>query len=53
MNEIILEIREDKYDYAREDMLRSMVSDFSSRRLASTAILVWGGGALFFALAAC
>jgi len=45
-------IIEDRYDDAGEDTLRSMVSDFYSRRLASTAILVWGAVTLFFALAA-
>ena len=51
-DEPIRRIIEDKYDDAKEDTLRSVVSDFYSRRLLSTAILTWGFGALFFALAA-
>ena len=39
------------YDDSREDTLRSMISDFYSRRMLSTAILVWVNFLLFLALA--
>ena len=38
------------YDDSREDSLRSMLSDFYSRRMLSTAILVWACFLFFFAL---
>lgn len=39
------------YDDSREDTLRSMLSDFYSRRMLSTAILVWANFLFFLALA--
>jgi hypothetical protein len=38
------------YDDSREDSLRSMLSDFYSKRMLSTAILVWACFLFFFAL---
>jgi hypothetical protein len=37
------------YDEVKEDTIRSIVSDFYSRRLLSTAILVWVWAMIFFA----
>jgi len=51
-NEQIRKIIEDSYDDSREETLRAMLRDFYSRRLLSTAILVWVWGILFIALAA-
>ena len=51
-DETIKRIVEDSYDESKEEGLRSIVRDFYSRRLLSTAIVVWGLGLLFFALAA-
>ncbi len=39
------------YDDSREDSLRSMLSDFYSRKMLTTAILVWGCMLLFVGLA--
>jgi hypothetical protein len=49
--EQIRRIVEDSYDESREETLRRMVRDFYSRRLRSTAILVYGWGGGFAALA--
>jgi len=40
-----------EYDESREDSYISMVRDFYSRKMLSTAILVWGFGIVFFAAA--
>jgi len=45
----IKEIIEGTYDDSREDTIRSIVSDFYSRKLLSTAILVWVWAMIFFA----
>lgn len=37
------------YDDSKEDSLRSMLADFYSRRMLSTAILVWFWGIVFVA----
>jgi hypothetical protein len=50
-NEQIGKIIEDSYDDSKEETLRAMARDFYSRRLLSTAILVWGWGIVFTALA--
>lgn len=47
----IKKIVDDSYDTAREDTLLSMASDFYSRKMMSTAILVWAWAILFLALA--
>ena len=36
------------YDDSKEDTIRSIVSDFYSRKLLSTAILVWIWAVIFF-----
>ena len=38
------------YEEPREDTYRSMVSEFYSRRMRSTVILVWANFTVFFAL---
>ena len=48
-NEEIKKIIDGTYDEAREDTIRSIVSDFYSRKLLSTAILVWVWAIIFFA----
>lgn len=50
-NEQIRKIIEDSYDDSKEETLRTMVRDFYSRRMRSTAIFVWGYAILFIALA--
>jgi hypothetical protein len=42
---------DDKYDDAREDTIRSMLSEFYSRKMAATAVFVWAIGVIFLALA--
>ena len=42
---------EDNYDNTKEDSLRSMLSEFYSRKMRSTAILVWANFLFFLALA--
>jgi uncharacterized membrane protein YbjE (DUF340 family) len=51
-NEQIKKIIEDTYDESREDTIWSMVSDFYSRKMLSTTILVWVWAIIFFAGAA-
>lgn len=46
-NEQIKKIIEDTYDESREGTIRSMVSDFYSRKMLSTAILVWVWAIIF------
>jgi hypothetical protein len=48
-DEQIKRMIEDTYDNSREDTIRSMVSDFYSRKMLSTVILVWVWGIVFFA----
>jgi peptidoglycan biosynthesis protein MviN/MurJ (putative lipid II flippase) len=48
-DEEIKKIIESTYDDSREDTIRSIVSDFYSRKLLSTAILVWLWAMIFFA----
>jgi hypothetical protein len=50
-NEQIRKIIEDSYDDSKEETLRAMARDFCSRRLLSTAILVWVWAIIFIALA--
>jgi hypothetical protein len=50
--EQIKRIIEDTYDISREDTILSMAKDFYSRKMLSTAILVWAFGIIFFAGAA-
>lgn len=50
-DEQIKRITEGTYDDSKEETLRSMASDFYSRRLLSTAILVWAWAIIFMALA--
>ena len=47
--EEIKKIIDGTYDDSEEDTIRSIVSDFYSRRLLSTAILVWIWAIIFFA----
>lgn len=44
----IHKIIDDTYDDSREGSIRSMVSDFYSRRMLSTAVLIWTVGLAFF-----
>jgi hypothetical protein len=48
----IRKIIDDSYDESREDTYVSMVRDFYSRKMWSTAIFIWVWGMLFFAGAA-
>ncbi len=47
--EQIKRIIEDTYDVSKEDTILSMAKDFYSRKMLSTAILVWAFGIIFFA----
>jgi hypothetical protein len=47
----IRKIIEDSYDDSKEETLRAMARDFYSRKMLSTAILVWGLAIIFGALA--
>ncbi len=49
--EQIRRIIEDSYDDSKEETLRAMARDFYSRKLLSTAILVYGWVIIFIALA--
>ena len=51
-DEEIKKIIDDNYDESREDTYVSMARDFYSRKMWSTAALVWALGMLFFAGAA-
>ena len=51
-DEQIKKIIEDGYDANREEGILSMARDFYSRRMRSTAIMVWFWAIAFFALAA-
>jgi hypothetical protein len=50
-NEQIRKIIEDSYDDSREETLRAMAKDFYSRRMLSTAVLVYVWAIIFVALA--
>lgn len=50
-DERIREIIADSYDESKEEGLRSIVRDFYSRRLLSSAILAWSVGIVFVGLA--
>lgn len=47
-NEQIKKIIEDTYDDSKEDTLRSMLSDFYSRKMWSIALLLWAFAIVFF-----
>ena len=47
--ELIKKMIEDGYDDEREDNIRSMLKDFYSRKMLSTAILVWVWAIVFLA----
>ncbi len=48
-NEQIRKMIDDTYDNSREDTIRSMLSEFYSRKMAATAAFIWVIGALFLA----
>jgi hypothetical protein len=48
-NEQIKKKIEDTYDDSKEDTLRSMISDFYSRKMWSIALLLWAFAIIFFA----
>ena len=48
-NEQIKKIIEDTYDDSKEDTLRSMLSDFYSKKMWSIALLLWAFAIIFFA----
>jgi len=48
-DEQIRKVIEDTYDASRDDTYRSMLRDFYSRKMLSTAVLVWGFGLVFCA----
>jgi len=48
-DEQIKKIVEDTYDVSREDSIMSMARDFYSKKMWSTAILVWIWAIIFFA----
>lgn len=47
--EQIKKIIEDTYDESKEDSIMSMARDFYSRKMWSTAVLVWVWAIIFFA----
>ena len=47
--ELIKKMMEDAYDDEREDNIRSMLKDFYSKKMLSTAILVWAWALVFLA----
>ncbi len=47
--EDIKKILEDTYDDSKEDSILSMARDFYSRKMWSTAVVVWIWGIIFFA----
>ena len=51
MNDQLNEILNDTYDESKEGTIRSMISDFYNRKMASVIILVWAFGLIFIALA--
>lgn len=48
-DEQLKKIIEDTYDDSKEDTLRSMISDFYSRKMWSIALLLWAFAITFFA----
>jgi multisubunit Na+/H+ antiporter MnhG subunit len=50
-DERIRQMMDDNYDEAREDTIRSMLSEFYSRKMAATAAFIWAIGVIFLALA--
>ena len=50
-DERIRQMIDGNYDNSREDSIRSMLSEFYSRKMAATAALVWTIGILFCAAA--
>lgn len=44
----IRKIMDDTYDDSREGSIRSMVSDFYSRRMLWTSLFIWAIGLVFF-----
>jgi len=48
-DERIRQMIDDNYDDSREDTIRSMLSEFYSRKMAATAALVWVMGLFFMA----
>jgi uncharacterized membrane protein YbjE (DUF340 family) len=48
-DEQIKKIIEDTYDESKEDSIMSMARDFCSRKMWSTAVLVWIWAIIFFA----
>ena len=52
MNDDIRRILDDTYDDSREDSIRSMIGDFYSRKMLSTAVLHLDLGLIFFVGAA-
>ena len=50
-DERIRQMIDDNYDSAREDTIRSMLSEFYSRKMAATAAVIWAIGLLFLAAA--
>ena len=48
-NEQIKKIIEDTNDDSREDTLRSMISDFYSKKMWSIALIIWAFAIIFFA----
>lgn len=47
MKDDIRKMLDDTYDDSREDSIRSMIGDFYSRRMLSTAVTVWVMGGVF------
>jgi hypothetical protein len=50
-NEKIKRMTEDSYDDSREDTIRSMLSEFYSRKMAATSAFIWVIAVLFLAAA--
>ncbi|MCL5281773.1 MAG: hypothetical protein M1376_17885 [Planctomycetes bacterium] len=48
-DETIRQIVNDNYDDAREDTIRSMLSEFYSRKMAATSAMIWVISVLFLA----
>jgi hypothetical protein len=48
-DEKIRQMIDDNYDDSREDTIRSMLSEFYSRKMAATAAFIWVIGVLFLA----
>jgi hypothetical protein len=48
-DERIKQMLDDNYDDSREDTIRSMLSEFYSRKMAATSALIWVVSVLFLA----